>query len=140
MGNSTVRNGSADDGHALEPTAGKLTSKLSGQTADVDGRQCPGINGRSTRPSEYQIRSVSCRSRDQSPFAGENQNQPVANVGSAVAQPMRRSRGGGAPGAGLADLQREGQPHGPAPPAGSTSCLLPPSRHLLVEMVASCFV
>jgi hypothetical protein len=34
-----------------------------------------------------------------------------------------RSPSGGAPGAGLADLQREGQPHGPAPPA-----------------VASCFV
>jgi hypothetical protein len=37
-------NGSASDGQDLRLTAGKMTSKLSGQTADLDGRQCPAIS------------------------------------------------------------------------------------------------
>ncbi len=41
--------GSACDDHALRLTAGKLTSELSGQTADVDGRQCP---ARKSHPQE----------------------------------------------------------------------------------------
>ena len=52
-----VADGSTRDGHAVELTARKLTSKLSGHTADVPGRQCPAM---SRRPSTAGLAIPNC--------------------------------------------------------------------------------